>query len=272
VTARGTGTPRLAGLVTVILALVTAGCGGGEPPGRAGPARAPSSTTSAPATTEAVDKPCLRGVGGTRVVRFRSDAGAELVGVVLGRGRTGVVLAHGRGSDLCEWVGHGRRFAGWGYQVLAFDFGGFGDSRAGTGPGAGIVADLRAAAGQLRRGGASRVVLVGSSMGATAALAAAPRIRPPVAGVVSLSGPAAFGAVDAWSALPRLGVPVLFVAAAGDEPFVSAARAMHRRARAADKRLLVVGRGHGSRLLAFREDGPRALAALRRFLADRARG
>ena len=77
-------------------------------------------------------------------------------------------------------------------------------------------------------------MLIGSWMGATAALVAATRIRPPVAGVVSLSGPGAVGAVSAWTAMPRLRAPVLFVATADDQPFVGAARAMYRRARAAD--------------------------------------
>jgi hypothetical protein len=62
--------------------------------------------------------------------------------------------------------------------------------------------------------------------------------------------------------------PVLFVAAANDEPFVGAARAMYRRARAADKRLLIVRRGHGSTMLAYWDEGPRVLAAVRRFIAD----
>jgi hypothetical protein len=116
-----------------------------------------------------------------------------LVGVVLGRGRTGLVLAHGRGGDP--------------------------DPPAGG------------------RGGEP--------------------VRP-----------GAFGAVSAWTTMPRLRVPVLFVAAADDQPFVGAARAMYRRARAADKRLLIVRRGHGSTMLSFQEEGPRVLAAMRRFIAD----
>jgi pimeloyl-ACP methyl ester carboxylesterase len=202
---------------------------------------------------------------------FRTSAGAMLVGVGLGRGRTGLVLAHGRDQDLCEWLPRAQSFAEQGYQALTFDFEGFGDSRPGSGPDARLDTDVAAAAQQLRRRGAERIILIGSSMGATAALVAATRIRPPVAGVVSLSGPGAFGAVNAWTAMPRLRVPVLFVAATDDQPFVGAARAMYRRARAADKRLLVARRGHGSTMLAFPEGGPRVLAAMRRFIADQTR-
>jgi hypothetical protein len=39
---------------------------------------------------------------------------------------------------------------------------------------------------------------------------------------------------------------------------------MYRRARAADKRLLIARRGHGSTMLAFPEGGSRVLAAMRR--------
>jgi pimeloyl-ACP methyl ester carboxylesterase len=209
----------------------------------------------ATSTTAALDEPCLDDVRSATPFRFPTSGGAMLVGVVLGHGRTGLVFAHGRGGDLCEWLPRAQGFAEQGYQALAFDFEGFGDSRPGSGPDARLDADVAAAVQQLRRRGAERIVLIGSSMGATAVLVAATRIRPPVAGVVSLSGPGALGAVSAWTAMPRLRVPALFVAAADDQPFVGAARAVYRRARAADKRLLIVRRGHGSIMLAFPEGG-----------------
>jgi alpha-beta hydrolase superfamily lysophospholipase len=74
-----------------------------------------------------------------------------------------------------------RAFARRGYQVLAFDFAGFGDSERGPGDDR-VDIDVAAAAEQLRRRGADRIVLIGSSMGGTAVLAAATRVRPPVAG------------------------------------------------------------------------------------------
>jgi pimeloyl-ACP methyl ester carboxylesterase len=269
----GVGRIRYSSLAGLLLSLALLGgaCDRqGAPRGAAvrGPATAGS---LAPPAGAAPDRPCLREVRSASRFWFRTAAGARLAGVVLGRGRTGLVLAHGRGGDLCEWLPHAQALAGRGHQVLAFDFEGSGLSRPGPGPGARIDADVVAAAGELRRRGADRIVLVGSSMGATATLVAATRVRPPVAGVVSLSGPAAFGAVSAWSAMPRLRVPVLFVAAAGDQPFAGAARAMYRRAQAADKRLLIVRRGHGSTMLAFRDEGPKVLAAVRRFIADQAR-
>ena len=127
-----------------------------------------------PTTAGRLAKPCLSEAGAARPFRFRTPAGAVLVGgVVVGHGPTGLVLAHGRGGDLCEWLPRARELTEQGYQALAFDFGGFGDSRPGSGPGARIDGDVAAATAQLRRRGADRVVLIGSSMGATAVLSAA---------------------------------------------------------------------------------------------------
>jgi pimeloyl-ACP methyl ester carboxylesterase len=247
-------------------ALLAAACDEGRRDGGA-PTQA-----SAPPTTTAIAKPCLRGAV-AELVRFTTGAGATLVGVVLGSGRTGLVLGHQVGSDLCEWLPQAQALAEQGYQVLAFDFEGFGDSQPGSGPDTGIDTDVVAAAEQLRRRGATRIVLVGSSMGGTAVLSAATRIRPPVAGVVSLSGPASYQDVDAGAAISRLRVPVLLVAAADDHPFVDDARTMHRAAPVRDKRLLVIpGGGHGTSLLEFGDDAPKVLAALRKFIADQTRG
>jgi pimeloyl-ACP methyl ester carboxylesterase len=253
------------GLVAVCLGLAAA-CGGG---GRAGGGTAsPPSSAGAPPTTAAViDKPCLEAVEATRVFRFPTADGATLVGLTLGRGRTGLVLGHQLGSDLCEWLPQARSFARRGYQVLVFDFAGFGDSQ--PGPDGRVDSDVVAAAAELRRRGVDRVVLVGSSMGGTAVLSAATRIRPPVAGVVSLSGASGFGGVDAQGAMARLRVPVLFVVGADDQHFTEQARLLYRAARSRDKRLLVVpGGGHGTGMVEFGDDAPRVLAAVRRFITD----
>jgi pimeloyl-ACP methyl ester carboxylesterase len=230
--------------------LVLAGCGGGGATG------GPGSGAPAPATTAAaVAKACLE--GGEQAFSFPAADGPT-TGVVLGQGRTGVVLGHQAGSDLCEWLPQARRLAKQGHQVLAFDFG----------PYANIGGDMVAAAAELRRRGADRLVLVGSSMGGTAAIEAAAEITPPVAGVVSLSGPEEYQGADAATAAPKLRVPVLFIAAADDPPFADAARALYKTVPGRDKKLVVLeGGGHGTSLVEFGDHAPRVRKLLDQFLA-----
>jgi pimeloyl-ACP methyl ester carboxylesterase len=265
-----TGGRRRRGAWTLMVALVlAAGCGDGS---RERPAPATGAAQPTPATTagELRAKPCLEAGEAARTFRFTTGDGATLVGLTLGTGRTGLVLGHQLGSDLCEWLPQARAFARRGYRVLVFDFAGFGDSL--SGPDSRVDTDVVAATAELRRRGAEQVVLVGSSMGGTAVLSAATRIRPPVAGVVSLSGASSFGGVDAQAAMARLRVPVLFVVGADDQHFTEQARLLYRAARVADKRLLVVpGGGHGTSMVEFGDDAPRVLAAVRRFIAEQTR-
>ena len=170
-----TGGRRRRGAWTLMVALVlAAGCGDGS---RERPAPATGAAQPTPATTagEIRAKPCLEAGEAARLFQFPTGDGSTLVGLTLGRGRTGLVLGHQLGSDLCEWLPPARAFAKRGYRVLVFDFAGFGDSR--PGPDSRVDTDVIAATAELRRRGAERVVLVGSSMGSTAALAAATRIR-----------------------------------------------------------------------------------------------
>jgi pimeloyl-ACP methyl ester carboxylesterase len=248
---------RVAGLL-VCGALVAAGCAasgrqdGGRPPVTAAPPGRPPATRSA-----AYGIPCLRDRERAAAFRFRVGQGFDTVGVVLGGGTRGLVLGHQRGGDLCEWLPTARSYARLGYRVLVFDF--HDQDR--------VDDDVVAAVAELRRRGVARVVLVGSSMGGTAVLVAAARIRPAVAGVVSLSGPAVFGDLDARTAVARLRVPVLLVAARLDGPFAAAARGLYAAAATGDKRLLVLGSAaHGSALLTFGEEAARVRAALRGFV------
>jgi pimeloyl-ACP methyl ester carboxylesterase len=259
-------------ILAVAVVALAAACGGGRGD-RTGTAAPPSSAPRRPATTvAATSKPCLSAAEQERTLRFRTGSGAALVGVALGKGRSGLVLGHQLGGDLCEWLPQARAFAKRGYQALAFDFAGFGDSQHGSADDR-VDTDVVAAAEQLRRRGADRIVLVGSSMGGTAVLSAATRIRPPVAGVVSLSGPSSFGGVDARAAMRRLrgrGVGVLLDAGADDRPFQAHARTLYAATRVRDKRLLVVpGRVHGTGMLELGDEAPKVLAAVRGFIEDR---
>jgi alpha-beta hydrolase superfamily lysophospholipase len=141
---------------------------------------------------------------------------------VLGAGRVGVVLAHGYPSTLCEWTTYAPVLARAGFRVLMFDFRGSGLSQ--RGPTGDYLADIRGAAAELRRRGAERVVLMGSSFGATAVLSAAPTVNPRPAGVVSVSALLTLNdRVSSFSPpaslAPRIRSPVLLFWARGDYRF-----------------------------------------------------
>jgi dienelactone hydrolase len=249
---------RLPALLVLGAVLVAAGCTEeGRDAGR------PQATTSARSGSPPVTRgaaygiSCLQGDERVAAFRFRVGQGFDTVGVVLGEGRNGLVFGHERGSNLCEWVPTARVYARLGYQALVFNF--HDQDR--------LDDDVVAAAGELRRRGVAKVVLVGSSMGGTAMLVAAGRVRPPVAGVVSLSGAAEFAGMDVRVVVPRLRVPALFMAAKGDGAFPAAARGLYGAAGTRDKQLLVLSSAaHGTNLLSFGREAGKARAALRRFI------
>jgi len=239
-------------LVVIALAsLALAGCGGSTS-GMAGPTRTGTTATAAGATGETLDS-CAHEDATTKIVHF-SGAGADLHGVVIGDGVTGVVLAHQLHSNLCSWLPFAKRLAAAGMRVLAFDFPGTSD----------LDRYVLAAVAELRRQGAHSIALAGASMGGTAVLVAASRDSK-ISRVASLSGPRNFEGLDAGRAVPRLHVPLLFVAGNEDSPYVDDARAMYRAA-STHKRLLVVpGSDHGTDLLDDDQVGDQLLA----FLAGR---
>src|SRR4051794_20127286 len=167
----------------------------------------PPTTTppaSAPATAAApsVNAPCVNGDEVKYVVHF-PVGGDTIEGLTLGTGKVGIVLVPQSGQDLCAWKPYGYALVKQGYRIITITVQTDG------------AADSVAAAQLLRKRGASRIMLMGASIGGTAVLAAAVALKPPAAAVVDLSGPTIVGEVD----VTRLHMPVLFVAGAQDEPF-----------------------------------------------------
>jgi pimeloyl-ACP methyl ester carboxylesterase len=206
-----------------------------------------------------VTDPCRE--PGETAVQLKTSDGARVYGVAVGKGSTGVVLAHQAMSDHCEWMTFARELARRGMRALAIDLRDNGVSRGGA---AGRYdRDVAAAVARLRADGAKRVELVGASMGATSVLVAAASITPAVDGVVSLSAPARYYALDALRAVKRSRVPVRFVVGTQDTPFALDARTLMRAAVAKDKAILrLATSAHGSSLLEL----PRAKTFVLRFL------
>jgi dienelactone hydrolase len=174
-------------------------------------------------------------------LRFFTADDRPLVGVQLGSGPVGIVLAHGSGGSLCEWVGYARELAAAGYRALPYDAGSEFN---------GVGLDAVAATEALRRAGAQKVVVMGSSLGALAVLVAGAALPVQPDAVVSLSAPASVGYLRGLESVTRLHAPVLFMAAQDDEPFSDDAHSLYAAAASADKQIQIVpGSAHGSGLL-----------------------
>jgi alpha-beta hydrolase superfamily lysophospholipase len=195
---------------------------------------------------------CVTKAERARVVRFRAGDRVRLIGVELGSGPRGVVLAHQGASNLCIWLPYARSLAAHGYHVLAFDHRGFGSSgRASHWRRQNRVDyDVIGAVRTIRSRGAASVVIAGGSLGGAAVLSAAALATPPVSGVISFSSPLTYGLIDPLEAVGAFRVPALFLAADLDGEFSDSARMLYDRCGSSDKQLAVIpGAIHGIPLL-----------------------
>jgi pimeloyl-ACP methyl ester carboxylesterase len=182
-----------------------------------------------------------------RTARFSTADGVGLVGDVRGQGPAGVVLAHMFPSDRTAWTGFAESLAAEGFHVMSFDFRGFGQSGGSRDLGL-LWEDVLAAAEELRDRGARRVVVVGASMGGTAALVAAAREE--FDGVVTLSAPSTFMGITAPpEVVAAVDEPKLFVAAEGDGQAAATAQQFYTTAPGAKRVEIVTGDDHGTALL-----------------------
>jgi pimeloyl-ACP methyl ester carboxylesterase len=228
----------------LVLGLLVAavGCGGGD----AEEAQPKTSTSGAPATT--TPAPC--GDEDAQAVTFTTREGTEVDAALVGDGEVGVVFGHQLRSDFCSWVPFAKELAERNIRALAINF-------VSTSPDDDMVAGAR----ELRRRGAKRIILVGASMGGTAALVAAAKTD--VAGVAALSAPREFGGLDALPSVRRLKIRALFLAGRQDVRFARDARRLYRAMSSRNKTLVATtGFEHGTDLL----QDPEAERALLDFL------
>jgi len=188
----------------------------------------------------AIRNRCASAAERSSALRFFTSDDTQVAGVVLGTGTKGIVLAHGSGGDLCDWLPYARELAAAGYRVLSYD------SRTRTL----VDRNMSAAVEAMRRTGAQRVAVAGSSLGALAAVTGAAALHVQPNAVISLSGPSSYGPLDGVAAAARLHVPVLFVAEEEDQPFAEDARTLYAAATSAERRLEIFpGIDHGVDML-----------------------
>lgn len=180
----------------------------------------PDESSSAPAPTLA--ERCGDDVPGAKDAFFKTPT-EQLYGVEVGTGPRGVVLVHGSGNrGMCNWAAELEWMSAAGLHVLAYDQSCIGESTCNDG--AATAADLHGAVEELKRLGASNVVVVGASAGGPMAIQVAADDEANIAGAVALSPAGAADVIsspgwegrDGRGAASALVVPLLVVAAPDD--------------------------------------------------------
>jgi pimeloyl-ACP methyl ester carboxylesterase len=204
-----------------------------------------------------------RDVIGPETVAFRTADGLTLKGTLFvpvgeqSNSGVAVVLLHMFPADQTSWHEFAEAVSDEGFPALTFDFRGYGES---DGPREIelIDRDVEGAIDFLVDRGEERIILIGASMGGTAALIVGIR-RPETRGIAALSAPPMFMGLDSTEAIRSLTVPSLFMAAENDGSAAFSAEEFADTATKAgsDSFLLVVpGRDHGTRLLEGEQADP----------------
>ena len=181
--------------------------------------------------------------GATETVRFRTEDSEDLWGSIFGDGEKAEMISHMIGRNQTSCFPFARIASTSGYKVMTFDFRGYGKST-GTRD-TRMDRDLEAAVAYVRAKGAKQVILIGASMGGTAAIEIAAEID--VQGVAALSPPTSFGRINALGAVSSMLIPLLLIVAENDPPFTSSAREIETAA-AATQFLELPGQEHGTNL------------------------
>jgi pimeloyl-ACP methyl ester carboxylesterase len=197
----------------------------------------------------------------SRAITFRSSDGVKLAGRLFGEGSVGVVLSHMLPADQASWWDFARELADDGYLALTYDFRGYcpgGDAGCSAGErniGA-IWQDVLGAIEEIRSEGATRVVLLGASMGGTASLVAASKPGVEVAAIVTLSAPASIeGLVADANTLTTVTAAKLFIAGTGDAQAADAAQQLFATAPQPKRFDIVTSNDHGTDLLTGNQAG-----------------
>jgi dienelactone hydrolase len=215
-------------------------------------AEAPQPSTTSPSPTEA-PTPSEEPTPG-RPVTFRASDGIRIEGRLFGEGRAGVVLGHQIDGDQTDWWDFAEQLAGEGYAALSINFRGYcpGDD-AGCSDDAGTEnawRDLVAGVTWLRRHDVERVVLIGASMGGTAAVLAASRAGSDVDGVITLSAPSdCCGMIVTPGDVEAVRGSMLFVAGRFDGDLPASARRLARWAGSSGEVVILASGEHGRDLL-----------------------
>lgn len=201
-----------------------------------------------------------------QTISFTTEDGGVVFADLHGKGKNTVVLAHGGQFNKESWANQGRILEAAGFRVLALDFRGYGKSH---GPGdsdpesAPLHWDVLAAVRYLRANGATRVSVVGGSMGGSAAADASIESRPGEIDRVVLLGAHPDGPAE------KLKSRILYIVArndAGDGPRLPKIREAYEKSPQPKKLIVLEGSAH-AQFLFQTSQGDRVMREILRFLS-----
>jgi pimeloyl-ACP methyl ester carboxylesterase len=159
-----------------------------------------------------------------------------------------VILLHMYQANQQSWFETARLLRDRGISALTVDFRGYGASEGEVDP-AELDEDVRAAIEFVRSRGYERVVLVGASMGGTAAIVTA-AAEGQLDGVVTLSAPGRFRGLDAEEAVEQMEAPLAMIAARGDTSAEHTVSTFEEQTHVHPEwSLILEGKAHGTELL-----------------------
>ena len=232
---RQTKLPLLILSLLLPLALLSA-CGGGN---------AATSATATPQAT-ATETPAP----GT--FYFASEDGVTLNGKITGTGTTAIIFSAMDADPQDEWDSVTPLFTARGYMAMTYDYRGLGQSQ-GRYIKDEIDRDLRAAIKVAQAKGATKIVLMGSSIGGIVTTKVAATAQP-IATVV-LSSPISYGGIgvsaDELKAIPGA---KFFAAAQGDNPYPGTVQSMYGTVTEPKEIHIYPGNSHGTNLFGDKSD------------------
>jgi pimeloyl-ACP methyl ester carboxylesterase len=201
------------GLLVVLGVALLAACGGGGSP------VSTSSHTPTPlpvATPTSVQDRCKVPVDGGTLVTLPGPDGNQVPGATFGEGPVVAVLLHQTApSGFCGWTSYAAWLAHHGVRAVLVDLCGWGRAKCTGAFASDTTAQVKVPVDWARAHGASRVVVVGASMGGAYALGVGQEAGADA--VVDLSGPAQWqGVPGAVEAAKATSVPLLVAIWPGD--------------------------------------------------------
>jgi|SRR6266566_1534776 uncharacterized protein len=206
-----------------------------------------ASSASAPPEPTPAGTPTVPNVA-SHLVHFSTSDHVQLAGLLYGKGRTTVICSHMYQTTKAIWSESGivQRLARQGYQVLAYDFRGNGDS-SGVSDTTTVGTDLRAAIAFVREQGATSIVLLGASLGGMATIQVAAHQQ--VTAVITLSAPQNFADYRiSDNEVKAIKAPKLFVNSQGDD-YANDTTHMYSIASPPKEIKMYPGFGHGTDIL-----------------------